>query len=212
MIEAKYLCRCKELNIFAIHIYNHKKHEELGSRVWYERIENTFIDAYLGVFQMLSTHPLFFAELSYLKSVTDVFLYEKMGSMAKAHPNAHVKFCIGDAKRGNLLFKKITKKMTVKNKNEQFLVISHVLPAELTLKGIALGLTSEYDYQEVKYINSCVVKALSVYDIKFTHPENREELKKNWKARDWIDNSRNSNVLCVAPWCYSPISNSLLAE
>ena len=77
MIEAKYLCRCKELNIFAIHIYNHKKHEELGSRVWYERIDNTFIDAYFGVSsEMLSTHPLFFAELSYLKSVADVFLLE----------------------------------------------------------------------------------------------------------------------------------------
>ncbi|HOS28683.1 MAG TPA: hypothetical protein PK528_10240 [Syntrophorhabdus sp.] len=189
MFDVNCICYVKELRIFAINVYDYKRHNELGSRTRFERIENTFIDAYFGTFRMLSTDHLFFTELSYFRSVTHSFLHEKMGAMSKSDPQSGHSFSIGNGRKGTLSFKKITRSLSANARKEQYLSIRHDPPPNVPIKigsQYYNGALSEYDYQEVKLIDSCIGKALNLYDTRVTHIENVKELLANWNVANWI--------------------------
>ncbi len=197
MLRSNCLCLSKELKIYSTHVYNYLKHEETGSRIWFERIENTFIDVYFGYFRMFSTNPYCFTEMSYFKSVIDTFLSEKMGFMSKSDPYSLKRFEIGDGIRGILLFSKQTRTLS-ENKYEQFLRITHIYPPKPINNETKTSLTYlsvDYDIQEVKHINSCLGKALSIYDTKVIHPQNEKEMIEKYSPGEIFEDDISGNVL-----------------
>lgn len=185
MLEAKCLYNRFDVLVFFIHVLNHNEYKDSDNRLRSERIESTFIDINIGGYQMRSIHPFFFHELSYIKSITHLFLYEKMGSMTNSGPGSKNRLMWGDPERGYLHFKLIRKDIAGKNIKEAFLSITTEFPPHVCANSAVEEGSFNFDYREVKQLDSCLGKAMNLYDPRIIHPRNKKEFLEKWDMTRW---------------------------
>ena len=198
VLEAKCIYNRIHILIFVIQVLNHYEYRDSDNRLHSERIENTFIDINIGGFQMRSIYPHFFHELSFIKSIMHLFLYGKMGSMTNPNPESisnmadpyhsfKDRLCWGDPLRGYLYFRLVRKDISGKDKKEAFLNITTKFhPRVYENSNVEEG-SFDYDYREVEQLETCLGKALNLFDHRIIHPLNKKEFLEKWDMTKWED-------------------------